>query len=219
MANTAVLVDLDGTLVDSNYQHALAWWRAFHEAGHPLAAARLHKLVGMGGDQLLDEVLGRHDDAIDAAQSEHFRRMRDEVTVLPGATELLRALAGSGIAVVLATSSSPDDVAHMRGLLGADEWIAHEVNASDLEATKPAPDVFAVALERAGVSASDAIVLGDTGWDIEAAARCDVPAVAVTTGGWSRLDLEHAGAVAVYEDAAALLDGLADSPLARLGVR
>jgi HAD superfamily hydrolase (TIGR01509 family) len=219
MANAAVLIDVDGTLVDSNYQHAIAWWRAFHDAGHDIATARLHKLIGMGGDQLLDEVLGRQDEELEAAHAAHFRALRDEITALPHARDLLRAFAESGLAVVLATSSNADNVEHMRGLLDADQWIDHEVNASDLESTKPAPDVFAVALERAGVPAADAIALGDTGWDITAAARCGVPTIAVTTGGWSRLDLEAAGALAVYEDVAELMRRLPESPFAALWAR
>jgi HAD superfamily hydrolase (TIGR01509 family) len=201
MGTRAALVDVDGTLVDSNYQHAMAWWRAFHDAGVPVPIARLHKLIGMGSDQLLEQILGRDDRELEEASGQRFRELRDEVTVLPGAGRLLRELAERGFTVVLATSGRADDVKHMRSLLGADEWIAAEVNSSEIETSKPAPDIFALALERSGADAASAVVIGDTGWDIEAAARCGLPCIAVTTGGWSRLDLEERGAREVYEDA------------------
>jgi HAD superfamily hydrolase (TIGR01509 family) len=202
MANepkAAALVDLDGTLVDSNYHHAIAWWRAFRDAGRQVPIARLHKLIGMGSDQLLGTVIGGQDPELERASGEQFREIRGEVVAFAGAANFLRALAERGFVVVLATSGREDDVKHMRSLLDADEWITAEVNSSEIDKTKPAPDIFEVALERSGVAASHAVVVGDTGWDVEAAARCGLPCVAVTTGGWSRRDLESCGAREVYE--------------------
>lgn len=212
----AALVDVDGTLVDSNYQHALAWWRAFRDSGRQVPIARLHKLIGMGSDQLLDEVIGGPDEDLEQRSGERFRELRDEVVAFPGARDLLRALHDRGFVVVLATSGREDDVRHMRELLGADEWITAEVNSSEIDASKPAPDIFELALERAGVPAQRAMVIGDTGWDIDAAARCGLRCIAVTTGGWSREDLQSRGAVAVYEDVRDLLDNVDDGPLAAM---
>jgi HAD superfamily hydrolase (TIGR01509 family) len=215
----AALVDVDGTLVDSNYQHALAWWRAFRDCGRQVPIARLHKLIGMGSDQLLDEVVGGPDEELERRSGERFRELRDEVVPLPGAPDLLRGLHDHGFVVVLATSGREDDVRHMRELLGADEWISAGVNSSEIEESKPAPDIFQLALERSGADADHTFVIGDTGWDIDAAGRCGLPCIAVTTGGWSRLDLEHRGAVAVYEDVADLHRNLASSPLMARGDR
>jgi HAD superfamily hydrolase (TIGR01509 family) len=204
MPRPAALVDLDGTLVDSNYQHALAWWHALRDAGRTIPIARLHKLIGMGSDQLLETVVGGPDPALEDASGQHFQRLRPEVTALPGAAALLQGLSERGFVVVLATSGRPDDVEHMRTLLDADRWIDAEVSSSEAAATKPAPDIFAVALERAGVPAARAAVIGDTAWDVEAAHRCGLPCVAVTTGGWDACELRSRGAVEVYDDAAEL---------------
>jgi HAD superfamily hydrolase (TIGR01509 family) len=209
-------VAIDGTLVDSNYQHALAWWRALRDAGRTVPLARLHRLIGMGADQLLEAVVGGPDPALEQASGEHFRQLRDEVTVLPGAEQLLRALAERDFVVVLATSGRQDDVSHMRGLLDADRWIAAEVNSAEAAASKPAPDIFRLALERSGASPTRAVVIGDTGWDIDAAGRCGVPCVAVTTGGWSAVELERRGAVEVYDDAAAIVAHLDDGAIGLL---
>jgi HAD superfamily hydrolase (TIGR01509 family) len=219
MPRTAALVDLDGTLVDSNYLHALAWWRALRDAGHTVPVARVHKLIGMGADQLLRELLGEHDPELEARWTERFDELRPEVTVLPGAADLLRALSTRGITVVLATSGRSDDVQELRRRLQADEWISAEVNSSEVDTSKPEPDIFATALERAGTTADRAVVIGDTGWDIDAATRCGLPTIAVTTGGWSRPELTERGAIEVYDDVGALARNLECSWLSRLATR
>jgi HAD superfamily hydrolase (TIGR01509 family) len=216
MTKAAVLVDVDGTLVDSNYLHALAWFRALRDAGRVVPMARLHRLIGMGSDQLMEEVVGEYDDALSDAVAQQFAPLRDEVTVFPRAAELLRTLHENGLTVVLATSGRPDDVRAIREKLDADEWIDEQVSSEEVDRSKPAPDIFGVALERAGTDADHAIVIGDTGWDVDAAARCGLRCVTVTTGGWSRPELEGHGAVAVYEDVAELLDDLDRGPIARL---
>jgi len=212
----AALLDVDGTLVDSNYVHTLAWFRSLKAHGHLVPMARIHRLVGMGADQFLEELLGEHDSAVEDGWQEEFARMRDEIPALPGAADLARALHERGVTVVLATSGKPDDVEVLRKAIRADRWVDGAVNSSEVDSSKPAPDIFARALEVAGADAADAVVVGDTVWDVKAAAACDLPCVAVTCGGISRGELEAAGAVAVYRDPAELVAQLDSSPLARL---
>jgi HAD superfamily hydrolase (TIGR01509 family) len=212
----AALLDVDGTLVDSNYVHTLAWFRSFKTSGHVVPMARIHRLVGMGADQLLEELLGRHDPAVENGWQEEFARLRDEIPALPGAAELARALHERGVTVVLATSGKPDDVEVLRKAIGADRWVDGVVNSSEVESSKPAPDIFSKALDVAGAEPADAVVVGDTVWDVRAAAACGLPCVAVTCGGISRSELDEAGAVAVYRDPEELVAELDRSPLARL---
>ena len=204
----AVLLDLDGTLVDSNWFHTVAWSRALSRHGHVVPMARIHRLVGMGADQLLEELLGEHDEAVEEAWQSAFADLRDEIRALPGAADLARAFKQRGATVVLATSGQPDDVEVLRRTLGADEWIDAAVNSSEVESSKPAPDIFARALDVAGADAGDAVVVGDTVWDVKAAAACDLRCVALTCGGIARAELEEAGAVAVRADPADLVADL-----------
>jgi HAD superfamily hydrolase (TIGR01509 family) len=204
----AVLLDLDGTLVDSNYFHTEAWFRALSGAGHVVPMARIHRLVGMGADQLLEELLGEHDEAVEEAWQAEFARLRDEIPALPGAAGLVRVVKERGATVVLATSGKPDDVDALRRTLGADDWIDAAVNSSEVESSKPAPDIFARALEVVGADPADAVVVGDTVWDVKAASACGVPCVALTCGGIARAELEEAGAVAVRRDPADLVADL-----------
>jgi HAD superfamily hydrolase (TIGR01549 family) len=204
----AVLLDLDGTLVDSNYFHIEAWFRALAGHGHLVPMARIHRLVGMGADQLLEELVGSHDEAVEQAWQEEFAKVRGDIPALPGAADLARAVKERGATVVLATSGKPDDVEALRATLGADEWIDAAVNSSEVESSKPAPDIFARALEVAGAGPGDALVIGDTVWDVKAASACALPCVAVTCGGIARQELEEAGAVAVHRDPAEVVASL-----------
>jgi len=212
----AVLLDLDGTLVDSNYVHTIAWFRALAGAGHVVPMARIHRLVGMGADQLLDELVGEHDETIEASWQREFAARRGEIPALPGAAELARAVKERGATVVLATSGTPDDVEGLRRTLGADEWIDAAVNSGEVDSSKPAPDIFARALEVAAAAPGDAVVVGDTVWDAKAADACGVRCVTVTCGGISRSELEEAGAAAVYRDPEDLVAHLDASPVGRL---
>jgi HAD superfamily hydrolase (TIGR01549 family) len=214
-----VLLDLDGTLVDSNYFHTLAWFRALEGAGHVVPMARIHRLVGMGADQFLEELLGEYDEGLEDAWQEEFAEVRNEIPALPGAADLARTLKERGATVVLATSGKPDDVEALRQTLGADEWLDAAVNSSEVEASKPAPDIFAKALEGAKADPSDAMVVGDTVWDAKAALACGVPCVAVTCGGVSEAELRAAGAVAVYRDPADLVAHLDDAVLTHSQLR
>ena len=212
----AVLLDVDGTLVDSNYFHTEAWFRALAASGHVVPMARIHRLVGMGADTFLQELLGRYDEAIEDGWQAEFAKLRDDIPALPGAADLARAVKERGATVVLATSGKPDDVEVLRGAIGADEWIDAAVNSSEVDQSKPAPDIFARALEVAGARPEEAVVVGDTVWDVRAASACGLPCVALTCGGISEAELIEAGAAAVYRDPEDLVASLDDSPVGRL---
>lgn len=214
-APPVAILDIDGTLVDSNYQHALAWYRGLRSVGITCEIRRLHRLIGMGGDHVVEEVAGaeverEHGDAIREAEQEAFSRMIDEVAVLPGATDLLRALGERGHRVVLATSAQQWQVDHYLDLLGARDLVEGWTTADDVEASKPDPDLVQAALDAAGGGA--AVMIGDSTWDCVAASRAGIPTVTVLTGGFSRQELREAGAVAVLDSPATLIDHLDEAP-------
>ncbi|HEX2701475.1 MAG TPA: HAD family hydrolase [Acidimicrobiales bacterium] len=212
----AVLFDIDGTLVDSNYFHTVAWWRALQEAGEDIPMSRIHHLIGMGSDQLLEELLGEEREGLSDAHARHYTPYKDDLRSFPGAAELLRAVSKRGVQVVLATSSKEEDIEALLSRIDADDAIDEIVHGGMVGSSKPAPDIFAVALEKLGLPAERTMVVGDTRWDLEAAHKIGLDVVTVLTGGWTRGDLEQAGAVGVYEDVAELLRDLDTSPLARL---
>ena len=217
MALPAALLDLDGTLVDTNYHHALAWYRAFRDHGIVLALWRIHRHIGMGGDQLVralagDEAERERGDELRSAENVLYKALIAETEPLEGARDFVAELQRRGHAVVLASSSKADDLEHYLDLLGVRELVDAWTDADDVEASKPEPDLVHAALEQAG--AGDAVFVGDTRWDIEAAAKADVPTIAVVTGGWSEQELREAGAVCVYESIVALASDLDATPLA-----
>jgi len=212
----AILFDVDGTLVDTNWLHTLAWWRALQEAGHDISMSRIHPLIGMGSDHLLTELLGEEPDGLSDAHSEQYKPLKADLHPFPKAAEILTEVDRRGGRVVLATSSKKDDIPELCDTIGADDAIDHIVNGSDVEASKPSPDIFATALDQLDLDPERTIVVGDTAWDVEAAAKIGVRCVCVLTGGQTREQLEGKGAVAVYEDVADLLDHLDESPLGRL---
>ena len=218
MALVAIL-DIDGTLVDTNYQHAIAWYRAFREHDVTLPVWRVHRAIGMGGDQLVGALAGddfedEHGDDVRASEKDLYRELIDEVAPLPGAIDLVHRLDELGHSVVLSSSAKEDEVEHYLDLLGvrdvADAW----TSSQDVEQTKPAPDLVQSALEKSEQRDDGAVMLGDSVYDCQAAARADVPSLGVLTGGFSREELEEAGAKAVYESPAEILDGLEDTPFA-----
>src|SRR3954454_6298349 len=198
----AVLLDVDGTLVDTNYLHVLAWFRAFRDAGESVPMWRIHRLVGMGADKLLEELVGGERTDLESAWSKHYDETKQLVTPLPGARDLVHALHERGPRVALATSGQQDDVDHIRKVLDVDQWIDVVVNSSEVDESKPAPDIFSLAMKRLGAPASESVVVGDTDWDVQAAAACGVPCIGVRTGGIAEQELREAGARAVYVDAA-----------------
>jgi len=209
----AVLFDVDGTLLDTNYLHVVAWARGFAAAGVAVPATEIHRRIGMSGERLMEELCGEARDDVKDRWRQEYDSMRADLRALPGSQDLLRELARRGVAVGLATSSPAEDIEAIRKVLDLDDVLAFVTSADDVDEAKPSPDIFAAALEQAGVDASDAIVVGDTVWDVEAAARCGLACVGVLTGGISRGELLDAGAVAVYDSAAQLLDELDESPL------
>ena len=218
----AVLFDVDGTLVDTNWFHALAWWRVFDKAGHQVPISRIHPLIGMGSTELLETLFGEPRQDLKEGHSAEFEPFMAEIRAFPRAADLLRAVKASGAAVVLCTSSKKDHLEPMLEAIGATDAVDEIVNADDVDRSKPAPDVFAAALEMTGLRPRDCLAVGDTRWDVEAASRTGLGTVCVLTGGSSRQDLLDAGAVTVYDDVADLLANLEASPLARLlpaGVR
>jgi HAD superfamily hydrolase (TIGR01509 family) len=214
----AAIVDVDGTLVDTNYQHALAWQRALRDHGEIVAAWRIHRHIGMGGDQLVaavagDEIEQRAGDAIRAAEGDHYEMLIDEVEPLPGARELLVALRERGLRTVLASSAKQDEVDAYLDLLDARELVDDWTTSADVDATKPEPDLVKAALAKAG-SDGDAVLIGDSVWDCEAAGRAGIATVGLLTGGFARAELLDAGAVVVHESAEQLCDHLDEPPFA-----
>lgn len=213
----AVLLDIDGTLVDTNYLHVDAWLRAFADIGHPVDAWRIHAAIGMDSGKLLEALLGDDAERLgdDAKQrhSVHYAKDEDRIRAFQHAKALLDELARRDLKVVLATSSPPEEFSMTTKVLDAGEAVLTATTSSDVETAKPEPDVVHVALQKAGVDAADAVMVGDAVWDVEAAAKAGVRCIGVRTGGVSGKDLQDAGAIAVYEDVAALLAGLDDSPL------
>ena len=217
---SAVLFDIDGTLVDSNYLHVAAWVRAFQEVGHPVDGARIHRAIGMGSPQLLRALLGDAlardvGDRAKEAHSSHYRSTFGLLRPFEGARELVRTVSRQ-YAAVLATSASPEELEQLRRTLDLDDVLAAVTSADDVAAAKPEPDLVVVALERIGVDAEHAIFVGDTVWDIEASRHAGVRCIGLCSGGISTSELEGAGAIAVYADPSSLLAEWARSPLAHI---
>ncbi|MGI8623434.1 MAG: HAD family hydrolase [Solirubrobacteraceae bacterium] len=216
MSGPIVILDVDGTLVDTNYHHAIAWYRAFRRFDTTLPLARLHRHMGMGGDQLVSEVAGegferQHGDGVRDAETEEYSALIGEVAALEHATELVRELGERGCRVILASSAKEEEIRHYVDLLGVDD--VPYTSSKDAEQTKPHPDLVVAALEKAGGD-GDAVMLGDTTWDGEAAQRAGVPMLGVLLGGFSELELREAGAREVFsalDELAGDLDTLLDA--------
>ena len=212
------ILDIDGTLVDTNYHHTVAWFRAFRQHGIVLPMWRIHRHIGMGGDQLVgaltsDRFEQESGDDVRAAEKTLYMELIGEVEPMEGSRELIEEVKRRGHLVVLASSAKQDEVDHYLNLLDArglaDDW----TTSADVESTKPAPDLVQAALKRAQTDAGDAVMIGDTPWDIEAARKVDVPTICLVTGGFSAQELRDAGAAAVYESVEELRDDLDSSPL------
>jgi HAD superfamily hydrolase (TIGR01509 family) len=218
--NVAVLFDIDGTLVDSNYLHVAAWIRAFTDIGTPVDAWRIHRSIGMDGTTLVSTLAeGADDDARARAKDLHSQYYKETASLLrplPGARELLEAVEKLGVQVVLATSAPDDELAILRDVLDCDNLVSAMTSSEDVDTAKPRPDIINVALERAGVEAAHAVFVGDAVWDVEACKRADVVTIALLSGGVSKCELENAGAHQVFEDAHDLCQHLDDTPIAAL---
>ena len=212
------ILDIDGTLVDTNYHHAIAWFRAFVRHDIVLPIWRIHRHIGMGGDQLVGALCGegverRHGDAIRAAETEEYGRLVGEVRTMEGSRELIETLKARGHVVVLASSAKQDEVDVYLDLLDARDLADAWTTSADVDATKPAPDLVHAARARVGGGGSEAVMVGDTPWDVKAAAGADVGTLAVMTGGFSEQELREAGALDVFESVAELRERLDDTPL------
>jgi len=211
------LLDVDGTLVDTNYHHALAWYRAFRRHEIVLPLWRVHRHIGMGGDQLVRALCGedveeRLGDDIRDAEQDLYMELIDEVEPLPRARRLIEVLRRRGHAVVLASSAKSHEVDRYLDLLDARELVDGWTTSADVERTKPHPDLVAAGLDKAG--GGPGVMVGDSTWDCEAARRCGVPTVGLLTGGFSEQELVEAGAEVVFESIDALLSGIDRTPLA-----
>lgn len=219
MAQTrAVIFDVDGTLIDSNDAHAHAWVEALIDFGHPVTFEQVRPLIGMGGDKILPRLAGVQKDsdagkAIDARRSDLFiRTYLPNLHAFPGTRELLVALQGRGLKLVVASSSKPDELKPLLALTGAAQLFAAQTSSKDAPESKPDPDIVHAALRRAGVPAAQVVMVGDTPYDLEAARRAGVRFVGVRCGGWG--DDAFAGAVAIFDGPTDLLAQLDASPLA-----
>jgi HAD superfamily hydrolase (TIGR01509 family) len=213
----AAILDVDGTLVDTNYHHALAWYRAFRSHRIVIPVWRIHRSIGMGGDHMVEELCGEEverelGDKIRAAEKPQYEELIGEVEPLEGAHDLIRELKERGHTVVLASSAKDEELERYVDLLDARELADDWTTSADVERTKPDPDLVEVALEKAG-SPEDAVMVGDSVWDCEAAGRAGLETIAVLTGGFSDQELRDAGAVAVFHSIEELRRSLDDTPL------
>lgn len=220
MRERGVLLDIDGTLVDSNYEHVRAWYRAFRDSGMVIPQAWIHRSLGMGGDKLVPHLLGcgADDPRIKALGSAHDRiftaHFIDDIQPLPGVQEFIDHALRSGYRIALASSAGPAELDRYIALLHLEGRLAATVSKGDVSESKPAPDIFAGALERLGIARERCLAVGDSVWDVEAAAGAGVATVGLSTGGFDAAELRGAGAVAVYDDLPDLLRHWSSSPFA-----
>jgi HAD superfamily hydrolase (TIGR01509 family) len=220
----AALFDVDGTLVDSNYVHAVTWWEAFLQTGHEVPMTRIHRAIGMGSERLLEELLPADrdregDQATLAAHESLYAAYWPKLRPLPGAAALLRACKARGLRVVLASSASARELEVLRKVIDAEDAVDAATSSGDVTDSKPAADLVQVALEKAGVCADRAVFVGDTVWDVAACQKASVPCIALLSGGISAEELTGAGAAQVYDGPGDLLAHLQQSALAAGGRR
>jgi HAD superfamily hydrolase (TIGR01509 family) len=217
----AALCDIDGTLVDSNTLHAEAWVRTFAKFGYQFSLDDLLHQIGKGGDQLIphyipSDRLPHLKEPIEKFRKELFHaEYFDRIRPFPGARSLLQKMRAAGLRVAVASSASRDDLDKLKAIARIEDLVEEETTRDDAAKSKPQPDIFQAALDRLKVQPSEAMALGDTPWDIEAAKRAGVNTVAVTSGGWSEEQLSSAGAIAVYKDVAELADRFEQSEFSR----
>jgi HAD superfamily hydrolase (TIGR01509 family) len=219
-APPGVLLDVDGTLLDTNHLHALAWWRALRSLGLTYPMVRIHRLIGMGGDKLVPTLVGHEVEGASDRWREEFEALFDEVTPLPGACESVRALHDRGAIVVLASSAPAEHVERFVQVLGVDRWLAGTTSSDDADGSKPEADIFEVAMARHDLDPARTTAIGDTVWDARAARRAGIAFIGVETGGIDARALRDEGAAATYEGVDRLVDlldgGPVDGPLGRL---
>jgi HAD superfamily hydrolase (TIGR01549 family) len=215
-----VLFDIDGTLVDTNYFQAVAWFRAFSQSGYQVAMVDVQRHIGQGSSELIDELVPQRDtsrdDVLQAAHAEYYAGFYGIMKSFPGVQDLLRTIKDRGAEVVLATSASPNELKALRNALDIEDALATVTSAADVEHAKPEPDILEAALQSTGADPQHAVMVGDTVWDVAASKKAGVEFIGLLTGGISRQALEEAGAVAIYDDPQDLLKNLDDSPIGKL---
>jgi HAD superfamily hydrolase (TIGR01549 family) len=216
MADAAAILDIDGTLVDSNYHHTIAWFRAFRDLGHTLPLWEVHRHIGMGGDHMVAALCGElieteQGDAIRASEKRHYMALIEEVQPLEGARELIVDLKERGRRVVLASSAKPEEVEHYLDLLDARDLADAWTTSGDVQETKPNPDLVLAAMEK--LDGDLVVMVGDSTWDCRAARAAGIETLAVLTGGFSAQELFDAGALSVFGSIQELRDRLSATVL------
>ncbi len=212
----SVILDVDGTLVDTNYHHAIAWYRAFRKHGFVLPLWQIHRHIGMGGDHLVAALIGEEaanerGEDIRSSEKEFYAELINEVELMDGSRELITDLKDRDHSVVLASSAKPDELDHYLDLLDVRDIVDAWTQSSDVDSTKPDPDLVTTALDKAG--GGEAVMVGDSTFDCEAAERAGVKTVAVMTGGFAEQELREAGADPVFGSIQELRRRLDETPL------
>ena len=213
---TALVLDVDGTLLDTVYLHVIAWWEAFMDGGYQVSSFDIHRAIGRGSEDLVQTLVGKEDDAVVEAHARNWAPLRDKCIPFHQVPELIRTCVDRGMKVVYCTSGAPEDIEDFRSKIGCDDVISGVVNSSDVEQSKPAPDIVRAALEEVGVEPENAVMLGDTVYDVRAANAAGVACIGLMCGGIGERELQEAGAVAVYGNPSDLLQDLEASPVGRL---
>jgi HAD superfamily hydrolase (TIGR01549 family) len=217
---SGVIFDIDGTLVDTNYLHVVAWWEGFRRQRRDVLMVDIHGAIGRADrdliDYLLPDVTDEEAQAISDTHKELYKPRLDSVRPVPGAGELLKTLSDRGVLVVVATSAPKDEAERLIGITGAQDAVSALVHSGDIEKSKPQPEPIRQALDKAGLPPTHAIMVGDSVWDALAARSAKVGCVALRSGGIDTASLQEAGAEVVYKDCRELLYHLDDSPIARL---
>jgi HAD superfamily hydrolase (TIGR01509 family) len=215
-ARAGVLLDVDGTLIDTNYLHTLAWSRALIDIGEWAPMNAIHRSVGMGGDQLVAHLLGKSREEASDAWRKCYEELASDIRAFPRAKDLVARLRGMGLTVALATSSPADLLRSTLQTVGIEDLVDAVTTADDVPSSKPDPAVFEVAMRMADIDPDYAVAIGDSVWDVRAARAAGIACVGVESGGFSRHELSEEGAIAVYRDVEQLWRQLSTSPLACL---
>lgn len=219
-----MILDIDGTLVDTNYQHAIAWYRSFRRQGIAIPIWQIHRHIGIGRNQLVqaltdDETEQKYGEAIREGERRFYREMIGEVQAVKGSRELIEDLKSRAHTVLLASSAKPEEVEHYIDLLDARELVDGWTSCADGTAIEPTPDLVNTAMMRSGAEARDTLMIGDSPWDLEAARTANVQTLAVMTGGFSQDELLHAGAAVVFESVSELRGELDETAAIKINRR
>jgi HAD superfamily hydrolase (TIGR01549 family) len=219
-SDPAVLFDIDGTLIDSNYLHIHAWCRAFEDVGIAVESWRIHRSIGVDGSRLVRELSDDADDDVqERAKDLHLRYFKEGSPLLrrlPGSRELMERIRDLGLQMVLATSASEDELSLLRGVLDCDDLVSAVTSSKDVDTAKPEPTIIQIALDRAGVNGDRAVYVGDAVWDVIACRRAGVTSIGLLSGGISREELEKAGAESVFDNPRDLCDHIDSTKIAAL---